>query len=889
MIPMLRRGVPAMAKRRLDYRPPAFVVDDIALEFDLDPDATEVTATYAFRRNPDALEADRRAPLVLDGEQQSRLRVMLDGRALPSGRLTVDRSSLTIGDAPDRGTLAIRTQIGPAQNAALEGLYISSGVFCTQCEPEGFRRITYFLDRPDVLARYRVTIRADRARYPTLLSNGNRVASGELADGRHYAIWQDPFPKPTYLFALVAGNLVALDDSFVTASGRTVALRIHSTPANLSRCRHAMASLKRAMRWDEVQFGREYDLDTFMIFCTDDFNFGAMENKGLNIFNSRLVLADPATATDADYNAIVGVIGHEYFHNWTGNRVTCRDWFQLSLKEGLTVFRDQEFSSDQGSRAVERIGAVEYLRREQYAEDAGPMSHPVRPDEYQEINNFYTATVYEKGAEVIRMQHTLLGAERFRHGMDLYFERHDGQAVTCDDFVQAMQDASGVDLRQFRHWYSQSGTPRVSVRGRYDAAARTYTLDVEQSIPAANGTRRTPPLHIPLAVGLLRPDGTDIPLRLAGETAAGATTRVLELTSIAQRFEFVDVAAEPVPSLLRGFSAPVDIAFDFRDDELALLAAHDSDAVNRWDAAQRLFTRAILQLAAAYRSGTPLALPPVLPRIARALLEDDASDPALVALALALPDVAYVASLESTVDPDGIVAAAAFIEQSLASAGRAAFERAYARHRPRSAFAPNQAQVGARSLSNLCLRYLGALDDDATRVLAMEQSRSADNMTDSIGALAALRDSSSSARDELYAAFEAKWRDEPLVLDKWFALQAKSRRLDTLDTVRSLIVHPRFNARNPNRVRSLVGTFALGNFARFNAGDGSGYAFAAEQVRSLDETNPQLASAIAGAFNLWKRFAEPRRGMMERCLQRIARTANLSPDVREVVTRTLAN
>jgi len=883
------RGAPARAKRRLDYRPPAFVVDEIALEFDLDPDATDVTATYAFRRNPAALDADRRAPLTLDGEQQTRLRVMLDGRALPRDRIVVDAASLTIREVPDEGTLAIRTQISPSRNVALEGLYVSSGVFCTQCEPEGFRRITYFIDRPDALARYRVTLRADRARYPTLLSNGNHVASGILADGRHFATWHDPFPKPTYLFALVAGNLAALDDTFVTASGRTVALRIHSTPANLARCRHAMDSLKRAMRWDEVRFGREYDLDTFMIFCAEDFNFGAMENKGLNIFNSRLVLADAAITTDADYNAIEGVIGHEYFHNWTGNRVTCRDWFQLSLKEGLTVFRDQEFSSDQGSRAVERIRAVEYLRREQFAEDAGPMSHPVRPDEYQEVNNFYTATVYEKGAELIRMQHALLGPERFRRGMDLYFERHDGHAVTCDDFVQAMQDASGIDLSQFRHWYSQSGTPLVTANGRYDAAARTYTLDVAQCLLSVNGSRRKPPLHIPLAMGLLGPDGNDMPLRLIGEASAIGTTRTLPVTSMTQRFEFIDVGAAPVPSLLRSFSAPVKVAFDYRDEDLALLAAHDSDAVNRWDAAQRLFVNAILQVARAHRGGMPLALPPLLSQTVAVLLDDNASDPALLALALSLPDLAYVAAIESTLDPDGVVAAWTFIENALASTHRPAFVRAFARHRPAVSYSPAREQAAGRSLSNVCLRYIGAIDDDAAHALAGMQYRNADNMTDAMGALAALRDSVASAREELYGAFEAKWRDEPLVLDKWFALQASSLRPDTLETVRALIAHPRFNARNPNRVRSLVGTFALRNFAGFHAGDGAGYAFTADQVRSLDVTNPQLASSIVGAFNLWKRFAEPRRGRMQRCLERIARTPKLSPDVSEIVTRTLAN
>jgi aminopeptidase N len=885
---MLPRGAPPTLRRRADYRPPAFLVDDIALTFDLDPDATEVTATYAFRRNPAAAESDRHAPLTLDGEQQERLHVALDARALPRERLLVDAASLTIADVPDAGTLTIRTRIAPSRNVALEGLYVSSGVFCTQCEAEGFRRITYFLDRPDILARYRVTLRADRARYPVLLSNGNLVASGELADGRHFATWHDPFPKPTYLFALVAGDLASLEDAFTTRSGRSVALRIYATPANVARCRHAMKSLQAAMRWDEERFGREYDLDTFMIFCADDFNLGAMENKGLNIFNSRLVLADPAMATDADYCAIEGVIGHEYFHNWTGNRVTCRDWFQLSLKEGLTVFRDQEFSSDQGSRIVERIGAVEYLRREQFAEDAGPMAHPVRPDEYQEINNFYTATVYEKGAELIRMQHALLGPERFGRGMDLYFERHDGEAVTCDDFVQAMQDASGVDLTQFRRWYAQAGTPLVSVRGRYDAAARTYTLDMEQSVSLPGSQRSGPPLHIPLALGLVGPGGGDIPLRLAGEATPGASTRLLELTDASQRFTFIDVDAEPVPSLFRGFSAPVRVAYDYHDRDLALLATHDSDPVNRWDAAQRAFVEAILKLADAHRRGEPLVLPGLLHAIVGGILADEASDPALRALALALPDPAYIASLEPTLEPDGVMGAWTFVERSLAAAHRGAFERAHARRRTGDAYAPTSPQIAARSLSNQCLRYLGALDDDDAHALAARQYRHADNMTDAIGALAALRDSASPVRDELYAAFEARWRDEPLVLDKWFTLQAKSQRAGVLDTVRALAAHPRFDARNPNRVRSLVGAFALRNFAGFNARDGSGYAFAAAQVRSLDATNPQLAAAIAGAFNLWKRFAEPRRTRMQRCLARIARAPHLSPDVTEVVTRTLA-
>ena len=876
----------ASTKRRADYRPSAFLIDEVALEFDLDPDSTRVFATLAFRRNPAADRKDRSAPLALDGERQEALQVWLDGRELSRSEYEAHESGVVLRDVPDGGVLNIASTIAPSRNVALEGLYVSSGVFCTQCEPEGFRRITHFLDRPDNLARYTVTIRADRKRYPVLLSNGNLVDSGSQAKGRHFATWHDPFPKPSYLFALVAGDLAALEDRYTTASGRSVALKIFSTPANLPRCKHAMESLKAAMRWDEARFGREYDLDTFMIFCADDFNFGAMENKGLNIFNSRLVLADPAIATDQDFNSIEGVVGHEYFHNWSGNRVTCRDWFQLSLKEGLTVFRDQEFSSDRGSRAVERIAAVDYLRREQFAEDASPLRHPVRPDEYQEINNFYTATVYEKGAELIRMQHTLLGSERFRRGMDLYFERHDGHAVTCDDFVQAMQDASGIDLAQFRNWYAQAGTPIISARGRYDADNRTYVLDVEQRIDDETG-HPGKPLHVPLAIGLVDPLGNDMQLRLANETTAGGTTRVLELKHAAQRFEFVDVHAPPVPSLLRNFSAPAKLEFDYDDDALAHLAAHDSDPVNRWSAAQRLFANATLALANAYRMGRSLQTPAWLERVVRALLDDDQSDPALIAFALALPDPSYVASLGETIEPDGVVAASVHIETSLARALRPAFERAYHRHRPREPYAPTPTQIGPRSLSNLCLRYLATLEDDDAHELARRQYEATDNMTDAIAALGGLRDSHAPIRHELYAHFEARWRDEPIVLDKWFALQARSLRDDTLATVRSLIAHPRFNARNPNRVRSLVGSFALGNFARFNALDGSGYSFVVEQVRALDVMNPQLASTIAGAFSLWKRYAEPRRTLMRQSLERIARVEGLSPDVSEIVTRTL--
>jgi len=880
---MLPRDSRAVVKRRADYRPPAFLIDRVTLEFDLDPQSTWVTSQLAFRRNPAAIGDDRHVALFLDGEQQQDVSVTLDGAPVTA---VLVPGRLTIANPPESGTLAVRSRIVPAKNIALEGLYVSSGVFCTQNEPEGFRRITYFPDRPDVLATYTVTIRADRSAYPVLLANGNLVDAGSLPGGRHYAKWNDPFPKPSYLFALVAGDLASLDDTFTTMSGREVALSIYSTRKNLPRCTHAMASLKASMKWDEQRFGREYDLDRFMIFCADDFNMGAMENKGLNIFNSRLVLADAATATDDDYQAIEGVVGHEYFHNWTGNRVTCRDWFQLSLKEGLTVFRDQEFSSDMGSRAVERIAAVEYLRRDQFAEDAGPMAHPVRPDEYQEINNFYTATVYEKGAEVIRMQHTLLGAAAFRRGMDLYFQRHDGQAVTCDDFVQAMQDASGLDLTQFKRWYGQAGTPLVRLAGRYDEQAKTYTLEVAQEASPSPGQRAKEPYHIPLAIGLVGSDGLDLPLRVEVDSES-PTTRVLDVRSPRQLFRFIDVPTPPVPSLLRGFSAPVRMDFPYSDRELAFLAAHDSDPVNRWDAAQRTFVTALLWLARERRAGKALTLPAALEQVITHLLGDTSSDPALIALALTPPDLAYVAAMEPTLDADGVAAAREHLMRELASRLRSEFEAVLRRHRPAAVYAPSQAQIGPRRMRNVALRYLGVLDDADARALAIAQYDAADNMTDTIAALAAIKDSDAPERHDLYARFEARWRDEPLVLDKWFALEATSHRAGTLDRVKSLLAHPRFNARNPNRVRSLVGAFALRNFAGFNAADGNGYTFVADQVLALDPANPQLASSIAGAFNLWKRFPEPRRAKMKAALERIAQEPTLSPDVGEIVTRTL--
>ncbi|HEY7945754.1 MAG: aminopeptidase N [Burkholderiales bacterium] len=887
---MLSRDAAPPVVRRLEYRPPSHLVDAVELRFDLDPDATRVSARFAYRRN---VAAEAGSSLLLCGERLKLVAIELDGRPLAAGDYALSPAGITIPRPPEAGVLHIVSECDPAGNIALEGLYLSSGVFCTQCEAEGFRHITFFPDRPDVLARYTVTIVADQSRYPVLLSNGNLVDRGAVPgdDGRHYARWHDPYPKPSYLFALVAGDLASLDDEFVTVSGRKVALRIFSTPANLDKCRHAMAALKRAMRWDEERFGREYDLDTFMIFCADDFNMGAMENKGLNIFNSNLLLAHPETATDADYSSIEGVIAHEYFHNWTGNRVTCRDWFQLSLKEGLTVFRDQEYSSDVGSRAVERIEAVDFLRAQQFAEDAGPMAHPVRPDSYAEINNFYTATVYEKGAEVIRMQHALLGATAFRRGMDLYFERHDGQAVTCDDFVQAMQDASGIDLAQFRLWYSQAGTSVLQVRGSYDAQAQAYTLEIDQSCPPTPGQPVKHPLHIPFAVGLVGSDGSDLPLRLDGGGAAlmtSGSTAVLHLRQAHESFRFVDVHERPVPSLLRGFSAPVKVDHDYTEAELALLAAHDSDPVCRWDAAQRIFSRAILGIAARGNPADPFALSPTVVAVVRALLADRDGDPALIALALRLPRLSILADQRTPIDIEGLHRVRMATRAALARELSAEFERAYAAHRVRGAYSTEPAQIAQRSLRNVCLAYLTARDDAASHALALAQFDATDNMTDSIAALAALNDTNADVRAIALARFESRWRDNPLVMDKWLALQATSCRADTLDRVRSLLSHPAYDPRNPNRIRSLVGAFAQSNLPAFHAADGSGYAFVADQVLSIDRGNPQVAARVVSAFNRWRRF-DGARGVLQRAaLERIAAAPALSTDVAEVVAHSLA-
>jgi len=872
--------------RLADYAPPAFLIPSVDLSFDLQDDATTVSARLTFKRNPAA--ADRNAPLVLNGDELSLESVQLDGNPLGPADYTLDPEHLTIPNVPDRFVLETVCRIDPRANTKLMGLYASSNGYFTQCEAEGFRRITYFLDRPDVMSRFTSTIRADKSRFPILLSNGNPVASGGAKAGRHWVKWVDPFPKPAYLFAMVAAKLDLLEDQFVTASGRKAKLQIYVEPGKLDQAGFAMQALKKSMRWDEEVFGLELDLDQYMIVAVGDFNMGAMENKGLNIFNTKYVLARPDTATDVDYQNIDRVVAHEYFHNWTGNRVTCRDWFQLSLKEGLTVFRDQEFGADMYSRPVQRIQEVRALRAAQFPEDAGPMAHPVRPQSYIEISNFYTPTVYEKGAEVVRMIHTLIGPQAFRKGMDLYFQRHDGQAVTCDEFAQAMQDASGVDLTHFRRWYDQAGTPVLAVRGEYDAGARSFTLTVEQSCPATPGQPEKSPLHIPFSVGLLDSNGRDLPLKLAGEQLAGGTTRVLSVTEPVSRFTFVDVPERPIPSLARGFSAPVLLRYDYAAADLAHLMAYDSDAFNRWEAGQRLATDLLLAGVADIRAGREPRVPESFVAAFARVLADASKDPAFAAEALALPSESFLAEQMAEVDPDAIHKVRVGLRKQLAAALRSELRAAYDAQRMSGPYSPDAAAAGGRALRNTCLGYLSELDDAEVRSLAMTQFESADNMTDALAGMATLAQLDCPERGRALAAFYDRWRAEALVLDKWLAVQSTSRLPGTLAEVRRLMSHPAFDLKNPNKVRALISSFCHGNHVRFHAADGSGYAFCAEQVIALDKLNPQVAARLARAFDRWKKFDAARQALARAQLERIRGTEGLSKDTLEVVTRALA-
>lgn len=863
------------AKYRQDYRAPDYTITHIDLDFALDPQTTVVTAVSQVKRlNDNASE------LVLAGEGLTLKQLTIDGKVWSDYR--EESGSLHIQNVPEQFTLQIINEISPAENTALEGLYVSGDALCTQCEAEGFRHITYYLDRPDVLARYTTRITADKARYPYLLSNGNRIDAGESGD-KHWVKWEDPFPKPSYLFALVAGDFDVLRDTFTTRSGRDVALELFVDKGNLDRAGWAMTSLKNAMKWDEERFGFEYDLDIYMIVAVDFFNMGAMENKGLNVFNSKYVLAKNETATDKDYLGIESVIGHEYFHNWTGNRITCRDWFQLSLKEGLTVFRDQEFSSDLGSRPVNRINNVRVMRAAQFAEDAGPMAHPIRPDKVIEMNNFYTLTVYEKGSEVIRMIHTLLGEEQFQAGMQLYVHRHDGSAATCDDFVQAMEDASNVDLTLFRRWYSQSGTPLVTVRDSYDADKKQYQLHVTQMTPPTPDQQDKQPLHIPFDIELYGSNGDVLPLRHEGEPVHS----VLNITRDEQTFTFDDVSEKPVPSLFREFSAPVKVDYPYTDTQLAFLMQHARNEFARWDAAQSLLALHIKENIRRCQAGEDLQLPEGVTDAFRAVLLDEQIDPALAAQILTLPSETEVAEWFPVVDPDAINAVMTFIAGTFA---RELADELYAVYvsMKTGAYQIDHADIAKRDLRNVCLGYL-ALDEDKAQAdkRVSQQYTQADNMTDSLAALTAAVKAALPCRDKLLADYDNKWHQDGLVMDKWFMLQATRPDADVLDNVKSLLTHRSFTMANPNRVRSLVGAFVMNNPKAFHDKSGKGYEFLAEILCDLNSRNPQVASRLIEPLIRLKRYDDNRQSKMRDALLRLKGLDNLSGDLFEKITKAL--
>jgi aminopeptidase N len=871
---------------RKDYTPPSYWVRTVEMGFDLDPSATRVATRMTLARNP----ASSEQAVVLHGEELELVQIRLNGKNLSKRDYKLADGILRIPTKAEDITLEIETLIRPDKNTSLMGLYVSNGNFFTQCEAEGFRKITYFPDRPDVMAQYTVMLRGDKKKYPVLLSNGNLIEQGDLGDGRHYALWEDPFKKPSYLFALVAGQLVCQERTERLKSGRKALLQVWVEEGNLDKTQHAMDSLVNSIHWDEERYGLELDLDRFMIVAVGDFNMGAMENKGLNIFNTKFVLANPRIATDTDYANIEAVVGHEYFHNWTGNRVTCRDWFQLSLKEGLTVFRDQEFSADMigtdSGRAVKRIDDVRVLRQAQFPEDAGPMAHPVRPDSFVEISNFYTVTIYEKGAEVVRMYQTLLGRDGFRKGMDLYFERHDGRAVECDDFRAAMMDANGRDLTQFERWYSQAGTPRVKVTTSYDAEQKTYDITLAQSCPPTPGQAKKLPFHIPVAVGLLNGQGKDMPLSLSGHSGQPETL-VLELTATQQTFHFTNVAEKPVPSLLRNFSAPVVLEYDYSDDDLAFLMAHDSDAFNRWEAGQRLATRRLLALTAEQQAGDTLSVDVALSDSLRASLNDQSLDPAFRETVLTLPAETVIAEQMEIIDPQAIHTARRFLRLSLAQDLRKDFSAIYKVNQTDGVYSPDAASSGKRALKNLALSYLAELDDADAHALAQAQYDAANNMTDRMASLAALANSQAPGKAAALAKFYSDFELEPLVIDKWFSLQAMARTTDVA-AVRTLMKHPAFSIKNPNRARSLIFSFCNGNPSRFHAADGSGYAFWAEQVIALDAINPQVAARLARSLDRWRKYAPALQAKMRAALQQVADTAKLSKDTREVVTKSLA-
>jgi len=869
-----------------DYRVPNYLIDTVHLHFELAASDTHVRSVLAMRKNPQGEGGD----CILDGEQLELWSVKIDGRQLQGNEYQRTDKSLILSGLPDTFELEIETRIQPDKNTALEGLYHSGSLLCTQCEAEGFRRITYYLDRPDVMAVFTVSLVADKQQWPIMLANGNMEEQGQFDDGRHWTRWHDPYPKPSYLFALVAGDLYRQQDHFTTQSGREVSLQIYVDHENSHKCDHALTSLKQAMFWDEQTYGREYDLDVFMIVAVNDFNMGAMENKGLNIFNSSCVLASPETASDADYHRIQGIVGHEYFHNWSGNRVTCRDWFQLSLKEGFTVLRDQQFSAAMNSAAVQRIDDVNQLRTMQFAEDAGPMAHPVRPASFIEISNFYTVTIYEKGAEVVGMIKTIVGDDGFRQGTDLYFDRHDGQAVTTDDFVTAIEDANSVDLTQFKRWYSQAGTPELTVTSHYDQVKKSFSLDIEQSCPTTPDGLVKEAFHIPIALGLLDQEGAAISLQLEGEESPYSdTTRVLTLNQISQSFTFVNIDSKPILSLLRGFSAPVKVNIQRSNAELAFLMANDSDSFNRWDVAQTLLINILLALVSNVQSQQALSLNKTVLAQFSAILTDTSIDPALIAKILTLPSENYLASQMDKADVDAIHAARQFLKNSLAHGLKQQFSTVYQHNSSSNDYQFNAVDMAKRSLKNLCLSYLMATDDPMQTQRCLKQMKQSDNMTDTIAGLVALANQKGPEGEHALRAFYEQWQHDRLVVDKWLTVQAQSNLPDTLIRIKGLMKHPAFNIKNPNNVRALIGQFCRNNPINFHAKDGTGYQFLVEQIIVLNRLNPQVASRMLGAFNSWRQYDEGRQNLMKKALKQIASQDNLSPDVYEVVTKYLAD
>lgn len=857
-----------------DYQPPSWLIERVELRFSLYPERTRVVSRMQVYRGPSGNDG----PLRLLGRNLELIRILVDGRKLGAADYRLDEESLEIDPPASHFELEVETVIYPHRNTSLEGLYKSGSNFCTQCEAEGFRKITFFPDRPDVLARFSTLIEADREACPVLLSNGNLVEAGELENGRHFARWEDPHPKPSYLFALVAGPLSRVQGEFETCSGRQVKLQVYVEAHNIDKCEHALRSLQHAMRWDEQRFGREYDLDIYMIVAVDDFNMGAMENKGLNIFNSKYVLARPETATDTDFIDIESVVGHEYFHNWSGNRVTCRDWFQLTLKEGLTVFRDQEFTADRHSRAVKRIEDVRVLRQHQFPEDAGPMAHPIQPQSYLEINNFYTATVYNKGAEVIRMLHTLLGEKGFRRGMDLYFATHDGEAVTTEDFLRALEDATGVQLTQFRRWYQQVGTPRLQVSTRFEQAVGCFHVTLRQQPPTGRDPEEFQPLHIPVRVALLAASGAELPLQLEGETSAGQSSRVLEFKEAERTFRFTGLAEAPVLSVLRGFSAPVALEFPRPIQDLAFLMAHDQDPFCRWDAGQQLATELILGQLAESPGQASEARDAYFDALS-GMLQDHNIDPALIALALEPPGEAELAGHQQRIDVQGLHAARTELLAESASRLKApltaAFERCAAHDDP-----------GTRCLANACLQRL-VPEEPGYRDVALQRVRAGRNMTEQLGALKALVHARAAAAEEALAIFAERWSQEPLVLDKWFGVQATAPFDDVVETVRTLLDHPGFDLFNPNRARALLGAFAVGNPYGFHVADGRGYQLLADQVVRLDGVNPSTAARLVSPLTRWHRYDRDRRVLMRAELERIAKLEPLSRNLYELVSKSL--